>query len=417
MENKIRLHKLKHPLVGNFFSLVILQCVNYALPLVTVPYLFRTLTVSNYGLINFANAFIQYFMVFTDFGYNLSAVKLVAENRNDNKKLSDIFNRVMCSKLLLLLIGFIAVMIIVYSSNKFYSYKTLYIYTYGLVVGNVLFPVWFFMGMEKMKFITIITIITRTLALIPIFIFVKSGSDYLLVPIINSAGSILSGIIGIVIVKQVFKIKYAVPSFKEMIHSLKDSSQYFLSRISVSVYTISNVFTLGLFGSTTMVGYYSAAEKLFIALQNAYVPVNNSLYPYMTKTKNTAVFKKIFWFITIANTLLIGAMLVDTKDIIYFIYKISSRESIIVLQLLLIACLLIVPSILLGYPFLGALGYSKYTNKSVISSSIFHLCGLIFLVLTNHLTIYSVAGMLIITEGVVCSIRAWGAYKFNLFKI
>ncbi|MBS1748085.1 MAG: oligosaccharide flippase family protein [Bacteroidetes bacterium] len=410
------LQKIKHPLVGNFFSLVLLQCVNYALPLITVPYLFRVLNVSNYGLINFANAFIQYFMVFTDFGYNLSAVKLVAENRGDTHKLSDIFNRVMFSKFLLLLIGLVVMLSVVFYFDKFSSDKTLYILSYGMVLGSVLFPVWFFMGMEKMKFITIITIITRSLALIPIFVFVKKSDDYLLVPLINSAGAILSGIIGIVVVKKVFKLKYAVPTFKEMMHSLKDSSQYFLSRVSVSVYTISNVFTLGLFSNTTMVGYYSAAEKLFLALQNAYVPVNNSLYPYMTKTKNVTVYKKIFSFLTIANTLLIIGMLFYTNDIIYLIYKITDKESIIVLQLLLVACLLIIPSILLGYPFLGAMGYSKYTNKSVITSSIFHLCGLFFLVLTNQLSIYTVAGMLIITEGVVCGIRAWGAYKFKLFK-
>lgn len=399
-----------------FFSLVLLQCVNYALPLITVPYLFRVLNVSNYGLINFANAFIQYFMVFTDFGYNLSAVKLVAENRNDTAKLSDIFNRVMFSKFFLLLIGLVVMLSVVFYFDKFSADKALYILSFGMVLGSVLFPVWFFMGMEKMKFITIITIITRSLALIPIFVFVKKSDDYLLVPLINSVGAILSGIIGIVVVKKVFKLKYAVPTFKEMMHSLKDSSQFFLSRVSVSVYTISNVFTLGLFSNTTMVGYYSAAEKLFLALQNAYVPVNNSLYPYMTKTKNVTVYKKIFSFLTIANTLLIIGMLFYTKDIIYIIYKITDKESIIVLQLLLVACLLIIPSILLGYPFLGAMGYSKYTNKSVITSSIFHLCGLFFLVLTNQLSIYTVAGMLIITEGVVCGIRAWGAYKFKLFK-
>jgi polysaccharide transporter, PST family len=408
--------KIKHPLVGNFLSLVVLQGVNYALPLLTVPYLFRVLSVEKYGLVNFANAFIQYFIVFTDFGYNLSATKLIAENRDDDSKLSQIFNRVMFSKLLLLLIGLAVISIAIFCFPKFSSDKQLYIYTYGMVVGNVLFPIWFFMGMERMKFITIITIITRVLSLAPIFLLVRSSNDYLLVPIINSSGLILSGIISIVIVTKVFKIRYEVPSLNEIMHSLKDSSQYFLSRISVSVYTISNVFTLGLFGSNTMAGYYSAAEKLFIALQQAYLPVNNSLYPYMAKTKNVAVFKKIFYFITIANTLLIAGLLFYTKDIVYLVYKVQSSESIIVLQLLLVACLLIIPSILLGYPFLGALGYSKFTNNSVISSSVFHLCGLVFLVLTNNLTIYTVAGMLIITEAVVCGIRLWGAYKFNLFK-
>ena len=410
------LKKIKHPLIGNFVSLAVLQGVNYALPLLTVPYLFRVLSVEKYGLVNFANAFIQYFIVFTDFGYNLSATKLIAENRNDALKLSQIFNNVMFSKLFLLLIGFAAICITVFWFDKFSSDKALYIFSYGMVLGNVLFPVWFFMGMERMKFITVITIVTRLLSLIPIFLFVKSSSDYLLVPVINSSGTILSGIISVVIVTKVFKIKYVVPSFNEIIHSLKDSSQYFLSRISVSVYTISNVFTLGLFGTNTMVGYYSAAEKLFIALQQAYLPVNNSIYPYMTKTKNVAVFKKIFWFITIANTVLVAVLLIYTKDVLFIIYKIKTNESVVVLQFLLIACIMIVPSILLGYPFLGALGHSKFANNSVISSSIFHLCGLIFLVLTNSLTIYTVAGMLIITEAVVCGIRLWGAYKFKLFK-
>ncbi len=411
------LQKIKHPLIGNFISLAVLQGVNYALPLLTVPYLFRILSVEKYGLINFANAFIQYFIVFTDFGYNLSATKNIAESRNDGFRLSQIFNRVMFSKLLLLLIGFVAMIFIVFGFDKFSSDKALYLYTYGMVIGNVLFPVWFFMGMERMKFITIITIITRVLSLIPIFLLIKSGDDYLLVPIINSAGSILSGIISIILVTRIFKIQYKLPSLNEILLSLKESSQYFLSRVSVSVYTISNIFTLGLFNNNTMVGYYSAAEKLFIALQNAYVPVNNSLYPYMAKTKSLVVFKKIFWFITIANTIIVAGLFIYSKDLLYLIYKIQNRESLLVFRLLLIACLLIIPSILLGYPFLGAMGHSKFVNNSVISSSIFHLCGLIFLVLTQNLTIYSVAAMLIITEGIVCGIRLWGAFKFNLFKL
>jgi PST family polysaccharide transporter len=91
----------------------------------------------------------------------------------------------MFSKLFLLLIGFAAICVTVFWFDKFSSDKALYIFSYGMVLGNVLFPVWFFMGMERMKFITIITIVTRLVSLIPIFLFVKSSSDYLLVPVIQ----------------------------------------------------------------------------------------------------------------------------------------------------------------------------------------------------------------------------------------
>lgn len=408
--------KLKHPLIGNFISLLLLQGVNYILPLITVPYLFRVLSVEKYGLVNFSAAFIQYFIVFTDFGYNLSATKLIAETRNDVSEQSRVFNRVMFSKLLLLLIGFIVLVIIILSFDKFSSDKILYLYSFGMVIGNVLFPVWFFMGLEKMKFITIITIITRVLALVPIFLFVKTSNDYLLVPVINSSGMILSGIVSIIIVRRVFKIKYYIPSFSEIRDSLKDSSQYFISRISVSIYTISNTFILGLFGSNTMAGYYSAAEKLFTALQSAYVPVNNTLYPYMAKTKDVQLFKKIFIGINIINLLAIIFLLIETKEVVYIIYKITDVPSVNVLKILLIACTLIVPSILLGYPLLGTLGFTKYANGSVIASSIVHLLGLFILVLTGSLSVYSVAAMLVVTEAVVLSIRIFATWKYKLFN-
>lgn len=411
------LNKLRHPLVANFISLLFLQGVNYILPLVTVPYLFRVLSVEKYGLVNFATSFIQYFIVFTDFGYNLSATRSIAEAKSDLSESSRVFNRVMASKFLLLAISLLIMVVLLFSVDRFAENKLLYLYTFGMVVGNVLFPVWFFLGTEKMKFITMITVITRVLSLVPIFILVKTTNDYLLVPLINSGGTILSGIISLLIVKRVFRINFEMPSFNEIIESLKDSSRYFVSRVSVSMYTISNTFVLGLFGTNTMVGYYSAAEKLFIALQNAYAPINNTIYPYMTKNRDVKLFKKILLYVTILNTAGVCFLLFTTADVVHIIYNIKDLDSVLTLKLLLVACLMIVPSILLGYPFLGALGYSKYANNSVIISSVVHLAGLAIMVITNQLSVYTVAAMVIVTETTVLFIRLRGVKKYRLFHL
>lgn len=411
------LNKLRHPLVANFISLLFLQGVNYILPLITVPYLFRVLSVEKYGLVNFASSFIQYFIVFTDFGYNLSATRSIAESKNDLSERSRVFSRVMASKLLLLVISLLIMIVLLFSLDRFSENKLLYLYTFGMVVGNVLFPIWFFLGTEKMKFITLITVITRVLSLVPIFILVKTTNDYLLVPMINSGGTILSGIISLLIVKRVFRIDFSMPSFNEILESLKESSRYFVSRVSVSMYTISNTFVLGLFGTNTMVGYYSAAEKLFIALQNAYAPINNTIYPYMTKNRDVKLFKKILLYVTILNAAGVCFLLFTTADVVHIIYNIKDLESVLTLKLLLVACLMIVPSILLGYPFLGALGYAKYANNSVIISSVVHLAGLAIMVITNQLSVYTVASMVIITETTVLFIRLHGVKKYRLFHL
>ncbi|MEO1957291.1 MAG: oligosaccharide flippase family protein, partial [Methylophilaceae bacterium] len=65
----------KKQLVRNFFSLSMLQMMNYALPLIVVPYLFTTLGTEKYGLVVFAQAIVIYFGLFISYGFSLSATK------------------------------------------------------------------------------------------------------------------------------------------------------------------------------------------------------------------------------------------------------------------------------------------------------------------------------------------------------
>jgi PST family polysaccharide transporter len=66
-----------------------------------------------------------------------------------------------------------------------------------MVLGQVLFPVWFFQGMERMKYITFLNILAKPIFIIAIFIFVKRLSEYLYVPPWDSSGFILAGILAL----------------------------------------------------------------------------------------------------------------------------------------------------------------------------------------------------------------------------
>ena len=138
-------------LFENFASLFTLQGLNYILPLITFPYLVRVLGPDKYGLIAFAQAFIGYFVILTDYGFNLSATREVALNRDNDKKLSEIFSSVMIIKIVYMVLSFIILCTVVFSFEKFSHNWIIYIFAFGVVLGNVLFPVWFFQGMERMK--------------------------------------------------------------------------------------------------------------------------------------------------------------------------------------------------------------------------------------------------------------------------
>ena len=323
----------------------------------------------------------------------------------------------MIIKLILIVISFIIMLGIIETFEKFGNDYRLYLITFGWVIGQALFPIWFFQGIEKMKYITIFKVLAQLLSLIAIIIFVNNPKDYLWDPFFNALGFISVGIISIMIILKEFRFKLYIPNISVLNSYFKESSHFFLSRAAVSIYTSSNAFVLGLFTNNTMVGYYSIAEKLYIALQALYMPIVNVLYPYIAKERNVTLFKKIYKFVIIFNFILIFGLYFITPYLVELISGKQIRESIEVFRIFLIVAMIVVPSILIGYPFLAALGYKNYANYSVVIASIVHIIGLLVLSYFNYINIYSIVILLILTQLTDLIIRIFGIKKNKLWQL
>lgn len=266
----------------NFFSLSVLKGADYLLPLLTVPYLVRVLGPEKFGLAMFAQAFIQYFIIFTDYGFDFSSTREVSTHRTDKSRLSTIFSAVISAKLLLTLLSLLIVCVTISVFDKFRADSWLYLVTFGAVFGKVLFPQWLFQGMERMKFTSAINIVARMLFIALIFVYVRAPGDYILVNLFYALGLILAGLTGQYAAWRYFGVSWHLPKIWDIGVELQRGYYIFVGQIAGTLYTASNVFILGLLANNTVVGYYSAGEKIVKAVQSLFNPVSQAVFPHIS---------------------------------------------------------------------------------------------------------------------------------------
>ena len=334
--------------MGNFASLTILQAITYALPIVILPYLFRVLGPEKFGLIAFAQAFVQYFMILTDYGFNISATKEISLHRGEHEKVCRVFSSVITVKLALAVISLAVLGFAVYFVPKFRADWMVYVLSFGAVVGNTLFPVWFFQGTEKMKHIADLNIIGGLVLTVLIFVFVRSPRDYLLVPLINSTVYLITGLLGQYIVFARFGISFTFPGYKTMRQHLKAGWDIFISNVAINAYTTTRVFTVGLLTNNTLTGFYSIAEKIASLFQTfPLTAFSQALFPRLSKifnrnrSKAFRLMQKIQQITMIISLLCLPVIFAFAHLIVRLVCGGDYQQTVLSLRILLVSVLFI----------------------------------------------------------------------------
>ena len=293
MHSLIKLIKKTYKMAGprerkvvmdNVASLTMLQVITYILPIVILPYLFRVIGPERFGLIAFAQAFVQYFMIMTDYGFNISATKEISLCRNEHVKVCKIFSSIMTIKISLAFLSLATLGIIVYFIPRFRNDWMVYAFSFGAVAGNTIFPVWFFQGTEKMKYIANLNIIGGIASALSIFIFIRGPQDYLMVPLITSCASLITGLLGQYIVFSKFRVSFEFPGYNNVRQQLEAGWNIFISNVAINAYTTTRVFTVGLLTNNATTGLYSIAERIASLFQTfPLASFSQAIFPRLSK--------------------------------------------------------------------------------------------------------------------------------------
>lgn len=294
---KVQLSRIYKNLLSNFTWLTLLQGTNLVLPLLIYPYLIRALGIDKFGLIVFAQAVAAYFITMVDYGFNISATRSIAFNKNNKNKIGEIVGRVLVTKTILCFFSFLILIVLVTLINQFSQEQPLFLLSFTLVIGQVYFPVWFFQGLEKMHYQTWLNALAKIVFALLVFSLVHDISDYIYVNLLLGASNFLAGIISIGIIWRKFKISISISAgYFNIIKELKEGWHLFISSFTVFVSTNSNLLILGFFANPVVLGYYSIAEKLYMFLRAIAIVLYQGIYPRVCLLANES-FAKLLKFL------------------------------------------------------------------------------------------------------------------------
>ncbi len=401
-------------LIENCIASVLMQAASYILPFISFPYLSRVLGVEKFGLVFWAQAFMQYFIIFTTFGFNMSSVREVAVCKDDTEEISAIFNSVMTAKIALTVISFFILTAIIFAVPKFRSDIVLFYLTFFMVIGNTVYPAWFFQGIARMKYMTFLNVTTKVIFLVLIFAFVKKESDYIYVAVLNSLGFMISGFLGVYFAVRRFHVRLYIPTLNRIIRQFKVAFPFFVSRFSESMFQTTSSFCLGLISNPATVGYYIAAEKIYTGVNSLQGPVITPIYPYMAKTRDIKLFKKILYITVLILIFVSIGLWMFAPQIIKIFYGEQMMPAYKTLRIFSITLFFAVICGITRYPFVGALGHTKIINYSATVAAVIHLIIFFILYKTGSLNITTIAYMTILPEIIVLSFTFYTIRKYKL---
>lgn len=284
------MNKSKKPvfhLLENAVSLFSVKGIDLLLVVLLIPYLIATVGLENYGRYVFALVFVLFFVNIANYGFDLSAVRDLSANKKTRKHINAQFNLVFSVKvyLTIFLVLLYAAMAVVFP--KLTQSIWLYVFAAGLLLSELFALRWFFMGVEKMKFIPAIQLLSTLLYVMLVLLFVRQPKDFIYIILFEAIGAFIANTLSFMYVVQEYKLSIKLSSLKQVTDYIITHFFNFVTLLIPSMLSNIAVFIVGVFS----IPLHVSIMQLGVKYANAFTTVNailtKVLYPLVNRLRNT----------------------------------------------------------------------------------------------------------------------------------
>lgn len=357
---------------ANFGYLSLLQVAGYVFPLISMPYLARVIGADGFGKIAFASAIVVWIQTISDWGFNLTAPRDVAQNRDNKELVSRIISNVLWARSVLTLLSGIILLLVVLLVPYLRENADIIFVTFLLVPGYILFPEWFFQAIEKMKYITFFNLFLKLVFTVAVFVFIHKREDYLIQPLLTTIGYLLCGIGALYLIFKKWGYTLYKPQWIEIFKTIRNSTDVFVNNLMPNLYNSFSVMLLGFFGGSTANGIYDGGNRfpsIFYQFQSV---LSRAFYPFLSRRPDKHSF---YAKLNIVSALVGSVILVLISPLIIKIMLGDEFEkSVVVMQILSFSVVFLAMGYTYGTNFLIINHKEKPLRNLTFISSIVGMC-------------------------------------------
>lgn len=279
----------KKSITKNYIYNLTYQILVVILPLVTTPYLARTLQSEGIGIYSYTLSIMEYFMLAGSLGISLYAQREIAYKADNIKERSKIFWEIILLKTITMIISIISFYIIFARTGEYALYYKLLTLQ---LIANVFEISWFFQGIEEFKKTVSKNIVVKLVSVLCIFIFVKSPEDLVKYYIIYACSTLFGNIsLWVYLPKVIEKIELKKLN---ILKHLKPTIALFIPQVATQIYTVLDRTMMGtIISNMSEVGYYEQSQKIIKILLTVVTSLATVMIPRMAKTYINGEAKKL----------------------------------------------------------------------------------------------------------------------------
>lgn len=323
----------------NYFYNSIYQIMMLVVPLITTPYLTRTIGADGIGTYSYNYTVTNYFAMFVLLGLENYGNREIAKHKNSGEELCYTFSSIYGLQLCMGVIVTVVYGLYIAISKQNHVYALIF----GInVIAACLDINWCLYGMELFQAIAVRNVVIKALTTSAIFLLIRDQSDVVLYCLIMLFSNLITQVSAWPIVLQ--KIKPVRPQIKHILDHLVPNLWLFLTVISVSLYKSVDKLMLGIMDpQKTQVGFYELAERIIAIPNMLVVSLGTVMMPRVTnmiskKEKNYTdlILPSLFFAMLLSTSMCFGIMGVSQEFVPLFCG--DGFDLCIALYLILLPC-------------------------------------------------------------------------------